>query len=127
MYVENRRGQNWYRGQSSRELTYDYDSDYLESNEFRTAVAAAAYAIVSVEERRRARRRRDDSLSKPKRKQEDGAVSGIRRARERTLSSSASHKMKNKEDDIVPISTPNLFSRKISGTIYMLNSIVVFA
>nr|GEU99792.1 putative remorin [Tanacetum cinerariifolium] len=112
---DNRRSQNWYRGQSSRELTYDYDSDYLESDEFRTAVAAAAYAIGSVKERRRARRRRDDSLSKPKRKQEDGAVSVTRRARERTLSSSASNKMKNKEDNIVPISTPSLFSRKISG------------
>ncbi|XP_076890379.1 uncharacterized protein LOC143541433 [Bidens hawaiensis] len=119
--ADNRRGQNWHRGQSSRELTYDYDydSDYMESDEFRTAVAAATFAIGSVEERRRTRRRRDGGLSKPKTKQEDGAVSATasRRIRERMPSSSAaSNKMKNKEDDIVPISTPSFLSRKFSGT-----------
>ncbi|XP_076948058.1 uncharacterized protein LOC143620205 [Bidens hawaiensis] len=111
------RGQNWRRGQSSRELTHDYDSDYMESDEFRTAVAAAAFAVDSVEERRRTRRRRDGGLSKPKTKQEDGAVSATasRRIRERMPSSSgASNKMKNKEDDIVPISTPSFLSRKFS-------------
>ncbi|KAI3714307.1 hypothetical protein L1987_72904 [Smallanthus sonchifolius] len=110
---DGRRVQNWYRGQSSRELTYDYDSDYMESDEFRTAVAAAAFAIDSVEERRRARRRRDDSLSKPKRKQEDGAVSVTRRERTPS-SSSASNKFKNKEGDTVPISTPSFLSKKFS-------------
>ncbi|KAI3812015.1 hypothetical protein L1987_16715 [Smallanthus sonchifolius] len=60
-----------------------------------------------------ARRRRDGSLSKPKRKQEDGAISVTRRTRERTPSS-ASNKMKNKEDDTVPISTPSFLSKKFS-------------
>nr|XP_043608399.1 uncharacterized protein At3g61260-like [Erigeron canadensis] len=113
------RGQNWYRGQSSRELTYDYDSDYMESDEFQTAVAAAAYAInASVEEeRKRARRRREESLSKPKKKQEGGAVSVTTRARERIPSSSSSgrNKMKTKEDDDnVPISTPSFLSKRFS-------------
>ncbi|KAK9052183.1 hypothetical protein SSX86_028811 [Deinandra increscens subsp. villosa] len=113
---EGRRVQNRYRGQSSRELSYDYDSDYMESDEFRTAVAAAAFAIGSVEERKSERQRRDGGLSKPKRKQEDTAVSVTRRIKERipSSSSSASNKMKNKEDDTVPISTPSLLSKKFS-------------
>ncbi|XP_076900817.1 uncharacterized protein LOC143555071 [Bidens hawaiensis] len=89
----------------------------MESDEFRTAVAAAAFAVDSVEERRRTRRRRDGGLSKPKTKQEDGAVSATasRRIRERMASSSgASNKTKNKEDDMVPISTPSFLSRKFS-------------
>ncbi|KVH96184.1 hypothetical protein Ccrd_001734, partial [Cynara cardunculus var. scolymus] len=111
---DNRRGQNWYKGQSSsREPRYDDDdSDYMESDEFRTAVAAAAFAINSAEEqRRRTRRRRDDGLKKGKRKQEDGQVSVRPRGRIQ-LPSSASNKMKNKEDDTVPISTPTLFPKK---------------
>ncbi|KAI7753541.1 hypothetical protein M8C21_032284, partial [Ambrosia artemisiifolia] len=114
---DGRRVQNWYRGQSSRELTYDYDSDYMERDEFRTAVAAAAFAINSVEERRRATRRRDSSLSKPKSKQEDGAVSMTKRIREGIPSSSSSaarNKTKNTEDHNVPISTPSFLSRKFS-------------
>ncbi|KAF5778680.1 putative remorin [Helianthus annuus] len=112
---DGRRVQNWYRGQSSRELTNDYDSDYMESDEFRTAVAAAAFAVNSAEERRRARRRLDGSLSRPKSKQEDGAVSVTRRIKERIpSSSSARNKMKSKEDDNVPIKTPSLLSRKFS-------------
>ncbi|KAI3729237.1 hypothetical protein L6452_17890 [Arctium lappa] len=116
---DNRRsGQNWYKGQSSssRELRYDDDSDHMESDEFRTAVAAAAFAINSAEEqRRRTRRRRDDSLNKSKRKQDhqDGPISV--RPRERIqLPSSSSNKMKNKEDDSVPISTPTLLPKNPS-------------
>ncbi|KAI7751658.1 hypothetical protein M8C21_023492, partial [Ambrosia artemisiifolia] len=116
---DGRRVQNWYRGQSSRELSYDYDSDYMERDEFRTAVAAAAFAVNSVEERRRATRRRDSSLNKPKSKQEDGAVSLTKRIRERIPSSSSSaaaarNKTKNTEDHNVPISTPSFLSRKFS-------------
>ncbi|CAI9275908.1 unnamed protein product [Lactuca saligna] len=113
---DNRKGQNWYRRQSSREPTYDYDSDYMESDEFRTAVAAAAFAIGSVEERRRTRRRRDDSLSKGKSKTDDGAVSVTRRARERISSSSSSsnNKMKNKDDNTVHMSSPSLLPKKSS-------------
>ncbi|MFS8033022.1 putative remorin [Helianthus anomalus] len=87
----------------------------MESDEFRTAVAAAAFAVNSAEERRRARRRLDGSLSRPKSKQEDGAVSVARRIKERIPSSSSGrNKMKNKEDDNVPIKTPSLLSRKFS-------------
>ncbi|KAL8196449.1 hypothetical protein R6Q57_024744 [Mikania cordata] len=111
---DSRRFQNWYRGQSSRELTNDYDSDYTKSDNFRTAVAAAVFAIVLVQERRRATPKHDSSLSKPKRKHEDGMVSVTRKIRER-IPSSASNKMKNKEDDhTIPISTPSLLSKKLS-------------
>ncbi|KAK1437712.1 hypothetical protein QVD17_03508 [Tagetes erecta] len=119
-FRDNRRVQNWYRGQSSRELTYDYDSDYMESDEFRTAVAAAAFAIASAEERRRSRRKRDGKQPK-KRQESDGHEVSVTRSRikERMPSSSAAsnYKMKNKqqqEDDTVPISTPSLLSRKFS-------------
>lgn len=91
----------------------------MERDEFRTAVAAAAFAVGSVEEGRIPSQQRDDSLSKPRRKHtEDGPVSVTRmaRTRERMFSSSASNKMKNKEDDIVPVSTPSLLSKKSSGT-----------
>ncbi|XP_071689249.1 uncharacterized protein [Rutidosis leptorrhynchoides] len=84
-------------------MAYENDSDYMESDEFQTAVAAATYAINSVEEQRRSRRtRRGDSLTKSKRKQES------------IISSSPRNKMKNKEDDTVPISTPRLPSIKFS-------------
>ncbi|KAJ9549222.1 LOW QUALITY PROTEIN: hypothetical protein OSB04_021765 [Centaurea solstitialis] len=118
---DNRRSQSWNKGQlSSRELKYDDDSDYMETDEFRTAVAAAAFAINSAEEqRRRTRRRRDDSLNKAKRKHDDGpvSVSSARKPRERIQlpsSSSLSNKMKNKEDEAVPISTPTLLPKKPS-------------
>lgn len=134
VFLDGRRVQNWYRTQSSRELTYDYDSDYMESDEFQTAVAAAAFAIASAEERRRSRRKRDGStLSKqPKiRRQEDGhEVSVTRKIKERMPSSSSSsasnYKMKNKmkeDHDTVPISTPSLLSRKFSGTIRTYNNL----
>lgn len=98
----------------------------MESDEFRTAVAAAAFAIGSVEERRRTRRRRDDSLSKGKSKTDDGAVSVTRRARERISSSSSSsnNKMKNKDDNTVHMSTPSLLPKKSSGT-RILNWIII--
>ncbi|KAL4569488.1 hypothetical protein LXL04_025126 [Taraxacum kok-saghyz] len=113
---DNRRGQTWYRRQSSREQRYDYDSDYMESDEFRTAVAAAAFAVGSVQEQRRARRRRDDSLRKGKSKLDDGAVFATRRPKERISSSSSfpSNKMKIKDDNAAPVSTPNLLPRKSS-------------
>ncbi|KAI3502510.1 hypothetical protein L1887_30621 [Cichorium endivia] len=111
---DNRRGQNWYRRQSSHEPRYDYDSDYMESDEFRTAVAAAAFAVGSVQEKRRTRRRRDESSSKGKSKAEDGSVSLTRRAKERISSSSSSNKMKHKEDGTVPVSS-RIFPRKKSS------------
>ncbi|CAI9265446.1 unnamed protein product [Lactuca saligna] len=44
---DRRKGQNWHQRQPSRETSRDYDK--MEGEEFRTAVAAAAFAVNSIE------------------------------------------------------------------------------